>query len=81
MASEVLLTLDRSRGGPVRAQLEDQFRQAIRSGRLRAGERVPSSRALAKALGLSRSLVQECYAQLLGGRRQGRAAARRGVAA
>ena len=81
LASEVLLTLDRSRGGPVRAQLEDQFRQAIRSGRLRAGERVPSSRALAKALGLSRSLVQECYAQLLGGRRQGRAAARRGVAA
>ena len=33
--------------------------------RLSAGDRVPSSRALAKALGLSRSLVQECYAQLL----------------
>jgi GntR family transcriptional regulator/MocR family aminotransferase len=65
LASEVFLTLDRSRGVPLRAQLEDQFRQAIRSGRLRAGERVPSSRALAKALGLSRSLVQECYAQLL----------------
>ncbi len=65
LASEVLLTLDRSRSVPLRAQLEDQFRQAIRSGRLRAGERVPSSRALAKALGLSRGLVQECYAQLL----------------
>ncbi len=65
LASEVLLTLDRSRGGPLRAQLEDQFRQAIRSGRLAAGDRVPSSRALAKALGLSRSLVQDCYAQLL----------------
>ena len=65
LASEVLLTLDRSRGVPLRAQLEDQFRQAIRSGRLGAGDRVPSSRALAKALGLSRGLVQECYAQLL----------------
>jgi GntR family transcriptional regulator/MocR family aminotransferase len=64
-APEVFLTLDRSRGVPLRAQLEDQFRQAIRSGRLTAGERVPSSRALAAALGLSRGLVQECYAQLL----------------
>ncbi len=65
LASEVLLTLDRDRSVPLRAQLEDQFRQAIRSGRLGAGDRVPSSRALAKALGLSRGLVQECYAQLL----------------
>jgi GntR family transcriptional regulator / MocR family aminotransferase len=65
LAPEVLVTLDRSRPVPLRAQLEDQFRQAIRSGRLGAGERVPSSRALAKALGLSRGLVQECYAQLL----------------
>jgi GntR family transcriptional regulator / MocR family aminotransferase len=65
LASEVLLTLDRGRGVPLRAQLEDQFRQAIRTGRLSTGERVPSSRALAQALGLSRGLVQECYAQLL----------------
>ena len=65
LAPEVLVTLDRSRPVPLRAQLEDQFRRAIRSGRLGAGERVPSSRALAKALGLSRSLVQECYAQLV----------------
>ena len=65
LAAEVLLTVDRSRGVPLRVQLENQFRQAIRSGRLGAGERVPSSRALAKALGLSRGLVQECYAQLL----------------
>ncbi|MGE5133973.1 MAG: PLP-dependent aminotransferase family protein [Gemmatimonadota bacterium] len=65
LAPEVLITLDRARPAPLRAQLEDQFRQAIRSGRLGAGERVPSSRALAHALGLSRGLVQECYAQLL----------------
>jgi GntR family transcriptional regulator/MocR family aminotransferase len=64
LASEVLITLDRARGVPLRVQLEDQFRQAIRSGRLSGGQRVPSSRALAKALDLSRGLVQECYAQL-----------------
>jgi GntR family transcriptional regulator / MocR family aminotransferase len=64
LAAEVLITLDRSRPVPLRVQLEDQFRQAIRSGRLDDGDRVPSSRALASALGLSRGLVQECYAQL-----------------
>ena len=64
LAPEVLITLDRSRTVPLRSQLEDQFRQAIRSGRLGDGERIPSSRALSKALGLSRGLVQECYAQL-----------------
>jgi GntR family transcriptional regulator / MocR family aminotransferase len=64
LAPEVLITLDRRNRVPLRSQLEDQFRQAIRSGRLGDGERVPSSRALAQALGLSRGLVQECYAQL-----------------
>lgn len=61
---EVLIALDRSRTTPLRAQLEDQFRQAIRAGRLTSGEQVPSSRALASMLGLSRGLVQEAYAQL-----------------
>jgi GntR family transcriptional regulator / MocR family aminotransferase len=64
LAAEVLLTIDRRATVPLRSQLEDQLRQAIRSGRLGAGQRVPSSRALAKALSLSRGLVQECYAQL-----------------
>jgi len=61
---EVLVTLDRDRAVPLRAQLEDQLRQAIRSGRLGNGELVPSSRALATMLGLSRGLVQDAYAQL-----------------
>src|SRR5215471_5848055 len=65
LATEVFLTLDRSRGVALRAQLEDQLRHAIRSGRLAAGDRVPSSRALATALGVSRGLVQDCYAQLI----------------
>ncbi len=40
------------------------MREAIRSGRLAAGERLPSSRALAAELGISRGLVLECYSQL-----------------
>ncbi len=59
---ELLVTLDRDR--PLRAQLEAQLRTAIRSGRLAADERLPSSRTLARDLGLSRGLVQECYEQL-----------------
>ncbi|WP_406173724.1 GntR family transcriptional regulator [Streptomyces sp. NBC_00996] len=40
------------------------MRDAIRTGRLVAGERLPSSRELARALGLSRGPVQDCYVQL-----------------
>jgi GntR family transcriptional regulator/MocR family aminotransferase len=60
---ELLVTIDRS-GGGLRAQLEEQLRSAIRTGRLAAGEPLPSSRELARTLGLSRGLVQDCYAQL-----------------
>ena len=59
-----LLSVERRTGRPMRIQLEDNFRKAIRSGRLQPGETVPSSRQLAATLGLSRRLVQECYAQL-----------------
>jgi GntR family transcriptional regulator / MocR family aminotransferase len=61
---ELLLTLNRDRTEPLRAQLEGQLRTAIRTGRLRLDERLPSSRELAHALGVSRGLVQDCYAQL-----------------
>lgn len=61
---EVLIILDRGRVTPLRIQLEDQVREAIRSGRLSSGEQVPSSRVLARLLGLSRGLVQDAYAQL-----------------
>jgi GntR family transcriptional regulator / MocR family aminotransferase len=50
--------------GPRRAQLESGLRAAIREGRLRAGSRLPSSRALAAQLGISRRLVVEVYEQL-----------------
>ncbi|NUR58144.1 MAG: PLP-dependent aminotransferase family protein [Catenulispora sp.] len=61
---ELLLVLDREAATGLRAQLEEQLREAVRTGRLAAGERLPSSRALAAQLGLSRGVVQECYEQL-----------------
>ena len=64
LGPEILLTLDRSRPEPLRAQLERELREAIRSGRLATGERLPSSRAMATELGVSRGLVLECYSQL-----------------
>jgi GntR family transcriptional regulator / MocR family aminotransferase len=60
----LLVTIDRDSGVGLRTQLEDQLRDAIRCGRLAGDERLPSSRELAGALGLSRGLVQDCYAQL-----------------
>jgi GntR family transcriptional regulator/MocR family aminotransferase len=64
LGPELLVRLDRSLGEPLRLQLERELRDAIRSGRLEAGERLPSSRTLAAELGISRGLVLECYSQL-----------------
>ena len=65
LGPELLLRLDRDSGLPLRSQLEDGIRDAIRDGRLQPGERLPSSREFARELGVSRGLVQECYGQLL----------------
>ena len=65
LGPELLLRLDRHSDRPLRSQLETGLRDAIRDGRLHAGERLPSSRELARELGVSRGLVQECYGQLL----------------
>ena len=62
-AREVLVALERGRG-PLQRQVEDQLRAAIRSGRLVADERLPSSRALAGDLAVSRGVVSDAYAQL-----------------
>jgi GntR family transcriptional regulator / MocR family aminotransferase len=64
LGPELLLRLDRTRPEPLGAQLERELREAIRSGRLGAGERLPSSRALAGELSVSRGLVLDCYQQL-----------------
>jgi len=65
LGPELLLRLDRASDQPLRSQLENGLRDAIRDGRLQPGERLPSSRELARELGVSRGLVQECYSQLL----------------
>ena len=65
LSPELLLRLDRGGDQPLRSQLEAGLRDAIRSGRLQGGERLPSSRELSRELGVSRGLVQECYSQLL----------------
>ncbi|MYR60556.1 GntR family transcriptional regulator, partial [Streptomyces sp. SID625] len=44
--------------------LQAALREAVRSGRLSPGTRLPSSRDLAADLGVSRGLVTEAYEQL-----------------
>src|SRR6478609_7690661 len=56
--------------------LERALRTAIREGRLPAGTRLPSTRALAGDLGLARGTVVEAFAQL---RAEGYLEARRGA--
>src|SRR5262249_23087757 len=63
LAPELLLALDRRGGDPLHSQLEGRLREAIRSGRLRTGERLPSSRELARELRLGRGLAPHCYGQ------------------
>ena len=58
------LHLDLS-GTRVRAGLESALRAAVRTGRLRPGTRLPSSRALAADLGIARNTVAEVYSQLV----------------
>jgi GntR family transcriptional regulator / MocR family aminotransferase len=65
LGPELLLQLDRASPSPLRSQLEAALRDAIRTGRIAGDERLPSSRELARELGVSRGLVQECYSQLL----------------
>lgn len=62
--AEVDLHLDPAPGRGRRVALEDALRQAIRDGRLTAGQCLPSSRTLGVELGLARGTVVEAYAQL-----------------
>src|SRR5918912_2022213 len=52
-------------GGPrLRVQIEAALREAIRSGRLKRGTRLPPTRGLARDLGVSRGTLLEAYEQL-----------------
>jgi GntR family transcriptional regulator/MocR family aminotransferase len=61
---EMLLTVSRDRPQTLGAQLENQLRDAIRNGSLRSGARIPSTRDLARQLGVSRRIAVDAYSQL-----------------
>ena len=62
---ELLVELRREDPTPLHRQLEHELRAAIRTGRLDADAALPSSRALADQLDLSRGVVVEAYEQLI----------------
>ncbi len=59
------ITLDSQSAIPLHRQLYDEIRRSILSGRLPAGQRVPSTRALSESLGISRATVTLAYDYLL----------------
>ncbi|HYI17739.1 MAG TPA: PLP-dependent aminotransferase family protein [Solirubrobacteraceae bacterium] len=61
---ELLLTVARDGPRTLGAQIEEQLRAAIRDGTLKPGARVPSTRDLARQLGVSRRIAVDAYAQL-----------------
>ena len=61
---ELLLSVRRDGGRTLGSQIEDRLRAAIRDGALRPGDRVPSTRDLARQIGVSRRVVVDAYAQL-----------------
>ncbi|WP_406250851.1 PLP-dependent aminotransferase family protein [Streptomyces cyaneofuscatus] len=52
-------------GTGLRSGLMEALREAVRSGRLAPGTRLPSSRALAADLGIARNTVADAYAELV----------------
>jgi GntR family transcriptional regulator/MocR family aminotransferase len=63
-APGLLLEIDRAGELPLHEQIERALRERIRSGRLPSDTRLPSTRALAQELGVSRGVVTEAYGQL-----------------
>jgi GntR family transcriptional regulator / MocR family aminotransferase len=61
---DLFLAVDRSCATPLSRQIEDELRSAIRSRRLQPGRDLPSTRALARDLAVSRGVVVRAYAQL-----------------
>ena len=58
------IALDRTVPIAIYQQLCGQFRQAILDGRIAAGTRLPSTRTLARALGVSRTVTSAAYDEL-----------------
>ena len=64
-AAQILLRLDADAAESLQAQLCAGLRRAIRAGVLRHGSRLPSSRALAADLRISRTTAVLAYDQLI----------------
>lgn len=62
---EIFIDLELSGSGPIHAQVERALREAVRSGRLRHATPLPSTRVLARDLGVSRGVIVEAYEQLI----------------
>jgi GntR family transcriptional regulator / MocR family aminotransferase len=60
-----VLAIDREADEPLYRQIFEGYRDAILDGRLRPGERLPSTRSLAEDLGVSRFPVVGAFEQLL----------------
>src|SRR5215475_12832880 len=58
------LVLDRDSPTPLAVQLAEELRAAAGDGRLRSGDRLPSTRALAQQLRVSRTVTAAAYEQL-----------------
>jgi len=56
--------LDPAAAVPFYRQIYDRFRNAIASGVLKPGDRIPSARALTKELGLARGTIEAAYSLL-----------------
>ncbi|MGW1089346.1 MocR-like pyridoxine biosynthesis transcription factor PdxR [Streptomyces sp. NPDC002596] len=59
------LHIDPTGAAGLRAGLMDALREAVRTGRLAPGTRLPSSRTLAADLGIARNTVADAYAELV----------------
>ncbi len=62
--TELPVVIDRGSPVPLAAQVAAELRGAVADGRLAAGQRITSSRALAASLRVSRTVVTSAYAQL-----------------
>jgi GntR family transcriptional regulator / MocR family aminotransferase len=62
--ADIPIHLDSAAGRPLHAQLADALREAVVVGLLAPGERLPSSRELARASGVSRTVATDAFQQL-----------------
>ena len=62
---DALYHLERSKPATLQAQIREILMAAIAAGQLLAGEPVPSTRAMARRLGVSRNTVTLAYQELV----------------